>query len=133
MREALAGRDSLSLLPQPTGILQVVTVPVTAVTRDRPHPEMLGTLSAGFLLDDTLAVKLKQITGSDIAFGMDGQILAATLPREQFPALAERLRVSGISRVQIDGESAKRCRARCRPPPTAARWRPARSRPARWR
>jgi signal transduction histidine kinase len=104
VREALAGRDSLSLLPQPTGILQVVTVPVTAVTRDRPHPEMLGTLSAGFLLDDTLAVKLKQITGSDIAFGMDGQILAATLPREQFPSLAERLRVSGISRVQIDGE-----------------------------
>jgi len=104
VREALAGRDSLSLLPQPTGILQVVTVPVTAVTRDRPHPEMLGTLSAGFLLDDELAAKLKQITGSDIAFGMDGQILAATLPRAQFPSLADRLRVSGISRVQIDGE-----------------------------
>jgi hypothetical protein len=77
VREALAGRDSLSLLPQPNGILQVVTVPVTAVTLDRPHPEMLGTLSAGFLLDEAFANQLKQITGSDIAFGMDGQILAA--------------------------------------------------------
>ena len=27
VRDALAGRDSLSLLPQPNGILQVVTVP----------------------------------------------------------------------------------------------------------
>jgi signal transduction histidine kinase len=65
---------------------------------------MLGTLSAGFLLDDALAAQLKQITGSDIAFGMDGQILAATLPRAQFPSLADRLHVAGISRVQIDGE-----------------------------
>src|SRR5262249_2546864 len=29
IRDALAGRDSLSLLPQPNGILQVVTVPVS--------------------------------------------------------------------------------------------------------
>jgi len=104
IRDALSGSDSLSLLAQPTGILQIVTVPVTAVTRDRPRPEMLGTLSAGFLLDDTLAKQLKQITGSDIAFGMDGQILAATLPREQYPSLADRLRSSGISRIQLDGE-----------------------------
>ena len=104
VRDALAGSDSLSLLPQPTGILQVVTVPVTAVTRDRPHPEMLGTLSAGFLLDEALATQLKQITGSDIAFGMDGQILAATLPRGQFGSLADRMRSSGISRVRLDGE-----------------------------
>src|SRR5262245_25275892 len=104
VRDALAGSDSVSLLPQPTGILQVVTVPVTAVTRDRPHPEMLGTFSAGFLLDEALATQLKQITGSDIAFGMDGQILAATLPRGQFGSLADRMRSSGISRVRLDDE-----------------------------
>jgi signal transduction histidine kinase len=104
IRDALAGRDTLSLLPQPNGILQVVTVPVTAVTRDRPRPEMLGTLSAGFLLDDALATQLKGITGSDIAFGMDGQILAATLPRDHYRALAERLRSTEISRVVLAGE-----------------------------
>jgi signal transduction histidine kinase len=101
IRDALAGHASLSLLPQPNGILQIVTVPVTL---DRPHPETLGTFSAGFLLDDTLAAQLKRITGSDIAFGMDGQILAATLPREYFPHLAERLRSSGSSSVWLGGD-----------------------------
>jgi signal transduction histidine kinase len=101
VRDALAGHDSLSLLPQPNGILQVVTIPVTL---ERPQREILGTFSTGFLLDDALAMQLKQITGSDIAFGMDGQILASTLKREHYPALAERLRTAGISRVPLDGE-----------------------------
>ena len=101
VRDALAGRDSLSLLPQPNGILQVVTIPVTL---ERPRREILGTLSTGFLLDDALAAQLKKITGSDVAFGMDGQILAATLPREWYPSLAERLRSTGISRLQLGNE-----------------------------
>ena len=101
MRDALDGHDTVNLLPQPHGILQIVSVPVTF---DRPRREILGTLSAGFLLDDELAAQLKKITGSDVAFGMDGQILASTLPREAYPALAERLRTKGISRVVIDGE-----------------------------
>ena len=82
MRDALAGRESLSLLPQPDGMLQLVTVPISV---GLTHPDILGTLSVGFLLDDALAAQLKQITGSDIAFGMDGQILATTLPREHYP------------------------------------------------
>ena len=101
VRDALAGRDSLSLLPQPTGILQVVTVPVVL---ERPRHEILGTLSAGFLLDDALATQLKRITGSDIAFGMDGQILTSTRPREDYPLLADRLRSTGLSRVQLGAE-----------------------------
>ena len=101
VRDALAGHDSLSLLPQPNGILQVVTIPVTL---ERPRHEMLGTFSTGFLLDDALAAQMKKITGSDVAFGMDGQILASTLPREYAAALAPHLRASGLSRLQIDGE-----------------------------
>ena len=89
IRDALAGRESFSLLPQPDGILQLVTVPIAI---GLTHPEILGTLSVGFLLDNALAAQLKEITGSDIAFGMDGQILATTLPREDAAsALAERL------------------------------------------
>jgi signal transduction histidine kinase len=101
VREALSGHDTVSLLPQPGGVLQIVTVPVAL---DRPRREILGTLSAGFLLDDALAAQLKKITGSDLAFGMDGQILASTLPRDAYPALGERLRTQGISRVVLDGE-----------------------------
>jgi HAMP domain-containing protein len=101
IQEALAGKETVSLLPQPNGILQVVTVPVVLA---RPQPEVLGTLSAGFLLDDALAQQLKTITGSDIAFGMSGQILAGTLPRERSEAIAGRLRSTEPSRVVIGGE-----------------------------
>jgi signal transduction histidine kinase len=101
IRDALGGHDTVSLLPQPNGILQIITVPVTL---ELPRHEVLGTLSAGFLLDDTLAAELKQITGSDIAFGMDGQVLAATLPRDQYDALAGRLRTVSITRVDVGGE-----------------------------
>ena len=84
VRRAIEGRESLSLLPQPDGILHLVTVPIAA-------PDILGALSVGFLLDDAFAQQLKEITGSEIAFGMDGQILASTLPREARPALSSLL------------------------------------------
>jgi len=98
VRGALTGREGLSLLPQPGGMIQLVTVPVFI---GLSHPDILGTLSVGFILDDALAAQLKQITLSDIAFGMDGQILAATLPRSAYGALADRLRTTGRSRVQL--------------------------------
>jgi signal transduction histidine kinase len=101
IQEALGGKETVSLLPQPNGILQVVTVPVVL---ERPRREVLGTLSAGFLLDDALAQQLKKITGSDIAFGMSGQILAGTLPRDRYDALAGRLRSTEPSRVVIADE-----------------------------
>jgi signal transduction histidine kinase len=101
VHDGLAGRESLSLVPQPDGIIQLVTVPVYV---GLTPPDILGTLSVGFMLDNALAAQLKQITLSDIAFGMDGQILAATLPRTDFPALAARLRSSGLSRVQLTNE-----------------------------
>ena len=101
IHDGLAGRETLSLLPQPDGMLQLVTVPVyVGITR----PDILGTLSVGFMLDNTLAAQLKQITLSDIAFGMNGQILAATLPNEYYGALGGRLRTSGISRVLLGDE-----------------------------
>jgi signal transduction histidine kinase len=92
VRDALAGHPSFSLLPQPDGMLQLVTVPITI------GPETLGTLSVGFLLDDTLAAQLKQVTGSEIAFGMDGQVLAATLPAEDRVSLSALLRREERSR-----------------------------------
>lgn len=101
IRDGLAGRETLSLLPQPDGMIQLVTVPVyVGITR----PDILGTLSVGFMLDNALAAQLKQITLSDIAFGVNGQILAATLPNEYYGVLGERLRTTGISRVLLGDE-----------------------------
>ena len=46
VRGALEGHESVSLLPQSSGVLQLVTVPIAiGLTR----PEILGTLSIGFL------------------------------------------------------------------------------------
>jgi len=101
VRDALGGKDTVSLLPQPNGILQIVTVPVLF---ERPRVDILGTFSAGFLIDDALATQLKKITGSDLAFGMDGRILASTLARDDAAILAQRLRTSGISHVEIGGQ-----------------------------
>ena len=65
--QARAGHESVSLLPQPGGVLQLVTVPVFV---GLSQPDILGTLSVGFLLDDGYAGQLKALTGSDIAFGI---------------------------------------------------------------
>jgi signal transduction histidine kinase len=101
VRDALRGRESFSLLPQPDGMLQLVTVPISI---GLAQPEILGTVSVGFLLDNALATQLKEITGSDVAFGMDGQVLAATLPRDMYSQLGSRLRTSGISRLNLSGD-----------------------------
>ena len=76
VREALAGHESVGLLPQPDGVMQLVSVPIAL---GRTNPEILGTVSVGFLLDDAFAAQLKATTGSEIAFGIGGQILATTL------------------------------------------------------
>ena len=88
VRAAIDGREGSSLLAQPDGVLQLVTVPiVVGVT----NPDILGTLSVGFRLDERLAAQLKEITGSEIAFGVNGRIVAATLGSESRPGLEDLL------------------------------------------
>src|SRR5439155_10750372 len=77
IQRALAGNETAGFWPQATSVLQVVAVPI-AVGVDRP--ELLGTLTLGFKLDDALAERFKRVTESEIAFAADGQIKAATLP-----------------------------------------------------
>jgi signal transduction histidine kinase len=102
VREALDGRESARLLPQPNGVLELVTVPIALY---KTNPEILGTLSVGFLLDDALVAQLKSITGSDIAFAVDGEVLAATLGHEDRAALSALLRGAALPRtVRIGGE-----------------------------
>ena len=99
---ARVGQEGVSLLAQPDGILQLVTVPIVL---GREVPEILGTLSAGFLLDDAFASHLKTVTGSDIALGLDGRILAMTLPRQHSATLADLLHRSDRARdVRIGTE-----------------------------
>lgn len=118
VRSALGGREGFSLIPQPAGILQLVTVPIAIGLKS---PEILGTLSVGFLLDDGFAVQLKEITGSEIAFGMDGQILASTLSHGQRASLTELLRQErDLGRVLIDREEYVALRQPLSPPQKGA-------------
>ena len=65
--------------------MQVVTVPIWI---DEYQPELLGTLSVGFSLDERLATRFKQLTASDIAFLVDGTVHGSTLPVEYSATLA---------------------------------------------
>lgn len=85
----------------PRGLLQVISVPIFLGSQP---PEILGRLTAGFLLDDRRAVQLKRLTGSDIAFAAGGQVLGSTLPVAVRPQLAPALRAPGIVSVTLGGE-----------------------------
>ena len=89
------------VIPQQRGLLQVVSVPIFV---DGPLPDVLGRLTVGFFLDDALARQFRKSTGSEIAFGADGQILASSLPDAANASLARALAGVGITRVAFNNE-----------------------------
>jgi len=95
------GRMAPAFWPHPSGVLEVVSVPVT-IGLDRP--EFFGTLTLGYLLDDRRAAQFKALTGADIAFAMDGAVRASTLGPASAGALAPLLPGSGIQRLWIGSE-----------------------------
>lgn len=112
-QDLAARRAETRLHPHPRGVLQVVTVPVQLGFE---VPERLGALSVGFLLDDRRAAQLKHITGVDLAFAVDGRILASTLAHATEDRWPARLDGQGGGRVSIDGiEFAWRSQAIARP------------------
>jgi signal transduction histidine kinase len=78
--------------------MQVVSVPVTV---GQDVPELLGSLTLGYLLDNTRAAQFKALTGADVAFAVDGQIRASTLGAEFHDTLASLLAEERVPRVQI--------------------------------
>ena len=95
------GKLAPSFWPHPSGVLEVVSVPVT-LGLDRP--EFLGTLTLGYLLDERRAAQFKSLTGADIAFAMDGAVRASTLGAGSANALAPLLIGPGVKRIVIGGE-----------------------------
>jgi signal transduction histidine kinase len=100
IRSALAGREANGFWPQSNGVLQVVTVPILIGLEG---PEILGTLTVGFQLDNTLAEQFKRLTESDIAFAVDGAIRASTLATGDQSRLASLLGSEGVSTVSLNG------------------------------
>lgn len=100
VRSALAGHEATTFQATPNGVLEVVTVPV--VLGPDP-PEVLGTLSMGFALNDAHASEFKAVTESDLVFALDGRARASTLPGAGEPALARVLQSSGIVSISVGG------------------------------
>ncbi|MBY0496698.1 MAG: HAMP domain-containing protein [Cyanobacteria bacterium] len=98
---AADGSMTPSFWPHPSGVLEVVSVPVM-LGLDRP--DFLGTLTLGYLLDDRRAAQFKSLTGADIAFAMDGAVRASTLGLGSAEALSPLIAGAGIKRISIGGE-----------------------------
>jgi signal transduction histidine kinase len=97
---ALRGRETIAFRAEGDRLLQVVTVPV-AIGPD--PPEVLGTLSLGYALDDALARHFQSLTGSDVAFALDGNTYASTLPRTPGPDLQAVLAGPGSNGLAFEG------------------------------
>jgi signal transduction histidine kinase len=98
IQQALAGREASGFWPHADGVLQVVTVPIT-IGLDRP--EIMGTLTVGSRLDNTLAETFKRATESDIVFAVDGQVRASTLPASDRGQLASLLKTPAVQSVSL--------------------------------
>jgi signal transduction histidine kinase len=83
-----------------SGVLQVVSVPVTI---DLDRPEILGTLTVGYLLNDERAATFKALTGADVAFAIDGQVRSSTLPAGEHHRLEALLSTRLVPRTIIGG------------------------------
>jgi signal transduction histidine kinase len=85
LTDVVDGRPRTAFWPHPSGVLQVVTVPVTI---DLERPELLGALTMGYLLDAERAGALKALTGAEVAFAYDGTVRASSLPIDIGAAVA---------------------------------------------
>lgn len=83
------------------GVLEVVTVPVSI---GLDSPELLGTLTLGYLLDGARAATFKTLTGADVAFAVDGAIVSSTLAADAHPRLGTLLTAGRLPRVEIGDE-----------------------------
>jgi signal transduction histidine kinase len=96
VRAALRGAPSSSFRPHADGLLQVLSVPI--MVGGEPAT-IAGSLSVGFLLDGAVASDFKQLTGSDIAFGLGERVRASTLPQESWAAVDGARRSGRMARI----------------------------------
>ena len=91
-----------TFLPRARGLLEVISAPVA--TLDADPPLIYGRLSVGFFMDDRLAARLKELTGTEVAFASQGKILAASLPRDTRDALVSVLNAPDAASLWIGDE-----------------------------
>ena len=88
-----------TFVPRARGLLEAISVPV--VTLDGDPPLVYGRLSVGFFMDDRLAARFKELTGTEVAFASQGKVLASSLPREARDTLSSVLEAPGTAPLTI--------------------------------
>jgi len=88
-----------TFLPRARGLLEAISVPV--VTLDGDPPLVYGRLSVGFFMDDQLAARFKELTGTEVAFASQGKVLASSLPRDARDTLSTVLDTPGTAPLRI--------------------------------
>ena len=100
LREAVEGarrgKETVSLWPHAGGVIQVVTVPSSI------GPELVGTVSVGFSLDEHTAGTFKRLTNSEIAFAVDARVEASTLPARYNAQLGTLVGSDGIRVIDLE-------------------------------
>jgi signal transduction histidine kinase len=91
---------TFATLAHPRGLLQVVSVPIVL---GFDPVERLGALHVGMLLDDEQARAFRAVTGSELAFAMDGRVLASSLGAAAVPAVQSVLSSAGPGMLDIGG------------------------------
>ncbi len=96
VRDALGGHEAAMFWLRSDGVAQVMSVPIYA-------PEIVGSFSLAFLLNDRLATRLKAVTGSEVAFTAGGRVVASTLPKGARAALSPLIGRIGTASIRVDG------------------------------
>ena len=102
IQHALAGREAGGFWPHADGVVQVVAVPITIVTAGLDRPDIMGTLTVGLRLDNDLAAQFKRATESDIAFAVNGEIRASTLPAADRAQLVTLLKTADVQTISLE-------------------------------
>ena len=92
---ATKGREAVALWPHHGGVIQVVSVPSFT------GPELMGTVSVGYSLDEEAAARFKVLTNSEIAFAVGGRIEASTLSRDFDPSLAAAVGATSVRTIWL--------------------------------
>ena len=93
--------EVFALATHSRGLLQVISVPVLINTGVQ---EVLGRLSVGFFMDDAVATRLRELSGSEVAFAASGQVLASSLPSTKRSGLQGFIASNGPFDVQLEND-----------------------------
>lgn len=114
VEQALQGNDNNSLVSEPAGLFEVVSVPISVGPR---AGDVLGTLSVGLALDQALARRLGASIDGQAAFlegervrassldGLDGRALAAAPLGTPFSVRAGAEEYVALKRTLRDGQA----------------------------